>query len=73
MPVILVDWRRVSLPMTVPTPTTPCTPINRPSVFVADSAPSTPFCMFYMVNDSCDLDIHQWWDSMKDCLPTMYP
>ena len=27
----------------------------------------------YGVPDNCDFDIHQWWDSMKDHLLTMYP
>ena len=26
-----------------------------------------------VVPDNGDFDIHQWWDSMKDRLPTMYP
>ena len=26
-----------------------------------------------MVSDNGDFDIHQWWDRMKDRLPTMYP
>ena len=36
------DWRCMSLPVVVPTPTSPCTPIDRPLVFAPDSAPGTP-------------------------------
>ena len=35
------DWRRMSLPVVGPTPTTPSTPIDRPFVFASDSAPGT--------------------------------
>ena len=26
-----------------------------------------------LVENNCDFDIHQWWGSMKEQLPTMYP
>ena len=30
-------------------------------------------CKAYLFEDTCDFGIHQWWDSMKEWLPTMYP
>jgi hypothetical protein len=38
MPVILVDWQRLLLPVAVPTPTTLCTPFDPLPVLVVDSA-----------------------------------
>ena len=50
-------------------------PLMFPNTVHAQLVESADWALYKasLVEDTCVFDIHHWWDSIKEWLPTMYP